>query len=193
MRINDLGRSLLLGGAMFASLTSGGCKTLNERYIALEVWKYEKCFGHYPPGFTPPRGDRDSRGRRTGDATLRPALRLLPVGADGVGRHGGWLQRLPGGDRGGGHAFRRRGRPGSSRWPGRLAGPDADRRRVGGQARRDLRRGRAPVEAGHDPSHRRHVPTDGYANVSSAPGKRRSSTSRFQRSTASAIDVFTSV
>lgn len=31
-----------------------GCKTLSERYIALEVWKYEKCFGHLPPGFVPP-------------------------------------------------------------------------------------------------------------------------------------------
>ena len=35
-------------------LGAGGCKTLNERYIALEVWKYEKCFGHLPPGFVPP-------------------------------------------------------------------------------------------------------------------------------------------
>jgi hypothetical protein len=32
----------------------GGCKSVSERYIALEVWKYEKCFGHLPPGFTPP-------------------------------------------------------------------------------------------------------------------------------------------
>jgi hypothetical protein len=31
-----------------------GCKTLSERYIALEVWKYERCFGHLPPGFVPP-------------------------------------------------------------------------------------------------------------------------------------------
>jgi hypothetical protein len=31
-----------------------GCKSLTERYIALEVWKYEKCFGHLPPGFVPP-------------------------------------------------------------------------------------------------------------------------------------------
>ena len=38
--------------AAAAGLT--GCKTLNERYIALEVWKYEKCFGHLPPGFVPP-------------------------------------------------------------------------------------------------------------------------------------------
>ena len=38
--------------AMLAGFS--GCKSLTERYIALEVWKYEKCFGHYPPGFTPP-------------------------------------------------------------------------------------------------------------------------------------------
>lgn len=54
MRINNLGRCMLLAGALLASLAAGGCKSLNERYIALEVWKYEKCFGHYPPGFTPP-------------------------------------------------------------------------------------------------------------------------------------------
>lgn len=38
----------------FAVVSTSGCKSLNERYIALEVWKYEKCFGHLPPGFTPP-------------------------------------------------------------------------------------------------------------------------------------------
>ena len=39
------------------ALVSGGllgCKSLSERYIALEVWKYERCFGHLPPGFVPP-------------------------------------------------------------------------------------------------------------------------------------------
>ena len=39
------------------ALVSGGllgCKSMSERYIALEVWKYEKCFGHLPPGFVPP-------------------------------------------------------------------------------------------------------------------------------------------
>jgi hypothetical protein len=35
-------------------VAAGGCKSLNERYIALEVWKYERCFGHLPPGFVPP-------------------------------------------------------------------------------------------------------------------------------------------
>jgi len=39
--------ALLSGGLV-------GCKSLSERYIALEVWKYEKCFGHLPPGFVPP-------------------------------------------------------------------------------------------------------------------------------------------
>jgi hypothetical protein len=31
-----------------------GCKAVTERYIACEVWKYEKLFGHLPPGFVPP-------------------------------------------------------------------------------------------------------------------------------------------
>ena len=31
-----------------------GCKSVTEKYIALEVWKYEKLFGHLPPGFVPP-------------------------------------------------------------------------------------------------------------------------------------------
>ncbi|MFM8953095.1 MAG: hypothetical protein ACKOOF_08570 [Planctomycetaceae bacterium] len=55
MRAN--GRTARAGSAvvMIAMVAGfGGCKSLNERYIALEVWKYEKCFGHYPPGFTPP-------------------------------------------------------------------------------------------------------------------------------------------
>jgi hypothetical protein len=40
--------------AVVAAVATTGCKSLTERYIALEVWKYEKCFGHLPPGFTPP-------------------------------------------------------------------------------------------------------------------------------------------
>jgi hypothetical protein len=40
--------------AVVVASGAGGCKTLNERYIALEVWKYERCFGHLPPGFVPP-------------------------------------------------------------------------------------------------------------------------------------------
>jgi len=40
--------------ALGAVLALSGCKGFTERYIALEVWKYEKCFGHLPPGFVPP-------------------------------------------------------------------------------------------------------------------------------------------
>ena len=32
---------------------SVGCKSFSEAYIRLEVWKYERCFGHLPPGFVP--------------------------------------------------------------------------------------------------------------------------------------------
>ena len=45
---------LAVGAVLAAAAGGTGCKTLNERYIALEVWKYEKCFGHLPPGFVPP-------------------------------------------------------------------------------------------------------------------------------------------
>jgi hypothetical protein len=40
--------------AMVASAGLTGCKSMTEKYIALEVWKYEKLFGHLPPGFVPP-------------------------------------------------------------------------------------------------------------------------------------------
>lgn len=46
--------------ALVAGLT--GCKTLSERYIALEVWKYERCFGHLPPGFVPPGAPQAAAG-----------------------------------------------------------------------------------------------------------------------------------
>ncbi len=54
MRFKDWMPRLLVSGAVAVALSSTGCKTLNERYIALEVWKYERCFGHLPPGFVPP-------------------------------------------------------------------------------------------------------------------------------------------
>jgi hypothetical protein len=47
-------RALLSVPVVLAAAGLSGCKTLSERYIALEVWKYERCFGHAPPGFTPP-------------------------------------------------------------------------------------------------------------------------------------------
>lgn len=47
-------RALLCVPMVLAAAGLSGCKSLSERYIALEVWKYERCFGHLPPGFTPP-------------------------------------------------------------------------------------------------------------------------------------------
>lgn len=47
-------RALLVVPVVLAAAGLSGCKSLSERYIRLEVWKYEKCFGHLPPGFTPP-------------------------------------------------------------------------------------------------------------------------------------------
>ena len=44
----------MAGAAIVMAVGLSGCKTVSERYIALEVWKYEKCFGHLPPGFVPP-------------------------------------------------------------------------------------------------------------------------------------------
>jgi len=54
MRTNEWCRTVLVSAAVVAAVATTGCKSLTERYIALEVWKYEKCFGHLPPGFTPP-------------------------------------------------------------------------------------------------------------------------------------------
>jgi hypothetical protein len=49
----------------------GGCKSVSERYIALEVWKSEKCFGHLPPGFAPP-GAAAAPGRVCGQGAPAP-------------------------------------------------------------------------------------------------------------------------
>jgi len=54
MRAHDWARGLLASLALTAVVSATGCKSFNERYIAMEVWKYERCFGHLPPGFTPP-------------------------------------------------------------------------------------------------------------------------------------------
>lgn len=47
-------RALLLAcGVLPFAIPSVGCKSLNEAYLRMEVWKYERCFGHLPPGFVP--------------------------------------------------------------------------------------------------------------------------------------------
>ena len=54
MRVLVFGRRVVTSATVIVIMAMTGCKSMNERYIALEVWKYEKCFGHLPPGFTPP-------------------------------------------------------------------------------------------------------------------------------------------
>ena len=72
-----------MGRAAFCAVLAAaagatGCKTLNERYIALEVWKYERCFGHLPPGFVPP-GPSSPLPRRPASAAREPPVRQLPA------------------------------------------------------------------------------------------------------------------
>jgi hypothetical protein len=68
MRTTEWSRRSLVAAAVVMAAGFTGCKSLNERYIALEVWKYEKCFGHLPPGFVPP-------GAAVAPAAGAPAMR----------------------------------------------------------------------------------------------------------------------
>jgi len=54
MRARGWNGGWLACAAVLVAGGAAGCKSVSERYIALEVWKYEKCFGHLPPGFVPP-------------------------------------------------------------------------------------------------------------------------------------------
>ena len=56
MRLSKWSAPSALCVAVLLVLGGSGCKSVSERYIQLEVWKYEKCFGHLPPGFIPPGG-----------------------------------------------------------------------------------------------------------------------------------------
>jgi hypothetical protein len=49
-----LARLLACGMVLAVGVGLAGCKSVSEKYIALEVWKYEKFFGHLPPGFVQP-------------------------------------------------------------------------------------------------------------------------------------------
>lgn len=63
MRATEWLKGSMLAAAMLAACGFTGCKSLTERYIALEVWKYERCFGHLPPGFVPPNAQIAAPGR----------------------------------------------------------------------------------------------------------------------------------
>jgi hypothetical protein len=71
-----MSRGLLCLPLVLAVAGLAGCKSVSERYIALEVWKYEKCFGHLPPGFTPPGAAAPMAA-----ATMRPCGQPAPCAA----------------------------------------------------------------------------------------------------------------
>ncbi len=81
------GRALVVA-VMAAAAGTSGCKSLTERYIALEVWKYERCFGHLPPGFVPPGAQPPAgpQGRVCGQgAPCQPACQPAPMGCNDCG------------------------------------------------------------------------------------------------------------
>jgi len=84
MRFQDWMPRVLVCGALAVALSSTGCKTLSERYIALEVWKYERCFGHLPPGFVPPGAAAAAAPRVCGQGA--PCAQAAPcAGAETIG------------------------------------------------------------------------------------------------------------
>jgi hypothetical protein len=101
-----------------AAAALSGCKTLNERYIALEVWKYEKCFGHLPPGFVPPGAAPAPQAamRPCGQPTACPPAPCGP-GSDHAVAAGGHCDQCPGGTMEGGLP------PGAIMAPGGHAAP----------------------------------------------------------------------
>jgi hypothetical protein len=89
-------RALVVAVVAAAAATSG-CKGLTERYIALEVWKYERCFGHLPPGFVPPGAQPPAAapGRVCGQgAAGQPACQGAPMGPMGCSECGGGMDRM---------------------------------------------------------------------------------------------------
>jgi hypothetical protein len=79
----------LAAAAIVVAGSAGGCKTMSERYIALEVWKYERCFGHLPPGFVPPGVAQPSPmgqpGRACGQAGPAPCAPPQSMGCNDCG------------------------------------------------------------------------------------------------------------
>jgi hypothetical protein len=81
------GRAVVIAVVAAAAGTSG-CKSLTERFIALEVWKYERCFGHLPPGFVPPGAQPPTApaARVCGQgAPCQPACQAAPMGCNECG------------------------------------------------------------------------------------------------------------
>lgn len=92
MRASGWSGWALAAAAVVVAGGASGCKTMSERYIALEVWKYERCFGHLPPGFVPPGA---AAGGAPGRVCGQGAPCGQPMGCDDCSSGGG----------GGGHGF----------------------------------------------------------------------------------------
>jgi len=75
----------LAAAAIVVAGAAGGCKTLSERYIALEVWKYERCFGHLPPGFVPPGAPAAAAGGPPGRVCGQGMPMSAPMGCNECG------------------------------------------------------------------------------------------------------------
>lgn len=101
MRTMDWRRCGLACLAAVVAAGLGGCKTLNERYIQLEVWKYERCFGHLPPGFVPPgAAAQPMRPCGQGAPCSAPAADGCDQCQGGVVSHGGMIEGgIPAGGR----------------------------------------------------------------------------------------------
>ena len=86
MRLNSWHRAVARCVPMVIVMATAGftgCKSLNERYLAMEVWKYEKCFGHLPPGFVPPGAMAAAP-----SAAMRPCAAPAPCQAAPCGQGG---------------------------------------------------------------------------------------------------------
>jgi hypothetical protein len=101
MRMTDVVRRVLAVLVVGSIACLSGCKTLNERYIALEVWKYERCFGHLPPGFVPPgAAAQPMRPCGQGAPCSAPAADGCDQCQGGVVSHGGMIEGgIPAGGR----------------------------------------------------------------------------------------------
>ena len=80
MRTREWSKRAVLCVPVILAAGLSGCKTLNERYIQLEVWKYQKCFGHLPPGFVPPGAAAGAASRPCGQGAPMQGAPCQPAG-----------------------------------------------------------------------------------------------------------------
>ena len=91
---------IMVAAVLVVVASASGCKSFTERFIALEVWKYERCFGHLPPGFVPPGAAPPAAampGRVCGQgAACQPACQPAAMGCNdcggGMGVKGGMME-----------------------------------------------------------------------------------------------------